>query len=90
MGQLSAGTYLMGFVLRIPPGIHRRLAAQARRERVRLNTLCATALAASVGAADALSATAVAGSGPRAPSRPIDLAARQTAGQAGRRRGTSR
>jgi hypothetical protein len=38
--------------LRVPKGIHRRLAAQARRERVSLNTLCATALAASVGAAE--------------------------------------
>jgi antitoxin HicB len=76
------------FVLRVPTGIHRRLAAQARRERVSLNTLCATALAASVGAAEAMSATAVAGSEPQVPlAAPIDLATRQTAGHARRRPG---
>ena len=78
------------FVLRVPTGIHRRLAAQARRERVSLNTLCATALAASVGAAEALTATAVGGSGPPTTlTSPIDLAARQTAGQTRRRHGAS-
>jgi predicted RNase H-like HicB family nuclease len=78
------------FVLRVPTGIHRRLAAQARRERVSLNTLCATALAASIGAAEALSATAVDGSGSSTPlASPIDLAARQTAGHARRRHGAS-
>ena len=79
------------FVLRVPTGIHRRLAAQARRERVSLNTLCATALAASVGASEALTATAVVGSGPRAPlATPIDLAARQGADPSRRRHRASR
>jgi antitoxin HicB len=55
------------FVLRVPKSIHRRLAAQARRERVSLNTLCATALAASVGAAEVSSAAADGGSDRRAP-----------------------
>jgi antitoxin HicB len=63
------------FVLRVPTGIHRRLAAQARRERVSLNTLCATALAASIGAAEARNAAAVGGSGrPTTLASPIDLA----------------
>jgi antitoxin HicB len=79
------------FVLRVPTGVHRRLAAQARRERVSLNTLCATALAASIGAAEALTATVVVGSGPRPPiATPIDLAAQRTPGQARRRHGASR
>jgi len=78
------------FVLRVPTGIHRRLAAQARHERVSLNTLCATALAASVGAAEALTSTTVDGSGrPTTLASPIDLATRQTAGQARRRHGAS-
>ena len=80
------------FVLRVPKGIHRRLAAQARRERVSLNTLCATALAASVGAAEISPAIAGAGSGRSAPlATPIELAARQAADQPSRRRhGASR
>ena len=74
------------FVLRVPTGIHRRLAAQARRERVSLNTLCATALAATVGAAEGSPARAGAGSGRPAPlATPIDLAARDAAGQPRRR-----
>jgi antitoxin HicB len=40
------------FLLRVPKSIHRRLATQARREGVSLNALCATTLAASVGAAE--------------------------------------
>jgi len=78
------------FVLRVPTGIHRRLAAQARRERVSLNTLCATALAASVGAAEGLTATVMGGLGSSTTlASPIDLAARQTAHRARRRHGAS-
>jgi antitoxin HicB len=65
------------FVLRVPKGIHRRLAAQARREGVSLNTLCATALAASVGAAEVSNAIATALSRWTTPiSQPFDLAVR--------------
>jgi antitoxin HicB len=79
------------FVLRLPTGIHRRLAAQARRERVSLNTLCATALAASVGAAEISPAIAGAGSGRPAPlATPIDLAARQATDPPRHRHGASR
>jgi antitoxin HicB len=80
------------FVLRVPTGIHRRLAAQARRERVSLNTLCATALAASVGAAEVSRAIAEAGSSRPAPiASPIDIAARRPANPSrSRRHGASR
>lgn len=70
---VAAGDYSGRFVLRVPKGIHRRLVAQARREGVSLNTLCATTLAASVGAAEVSSVAVVAGSDRRTP-----VAARST------------
>ncbi|HSW41151.1 MAG TPA: type II toxin-antitoxin system HicB family antitoxin [Patescibacteria group bacterium] len=59
----TADEYSGRFVLRVPKGLHRRLAAQARREGVSLNTLCATALAADVGAAEASGGATGAGAG---------------------------
>lgn len=73
----TANEYSGRFVLRVPKGIHRRLAAQARREGVSLNTLCATALAAGVGAAEASDVATQLPYGWLAPAAsPFDLAAR--------------